>query len=209
MAEFFPEHESPASLIEARRICYGCPVFERCATWGLEHYPEIMDGVLFGYTAIERRAMWMGQIKFKDWRQTNWASRVPSSNGQQAAREREAIKRGVVAVAAAYHLYEVEDMDERAKIIAAYAAWREDQNWPTTYLQARERAERLAKGRPRTRALASLTKHLKPSCPNGHGKPPMHRVNRPDQHDIDRWSCYTCNAKVVIPVNHSLERTAS
>jgi hypothetical protein len=218
---FFPETDNLSALITARKVCVTCPVYEQCATWGLANFPHIEKGILFGYTPIERRAFWIGKLKYEDWRQTNWGSPDPQGfrrPGQvaraHAAREREARKHHVKAVEDAYNLYEIEDLEERDRVIEAYQAWQEEQNWPTTYLQARDRIDHiLSKAkergdrRPRTRALATLTRHLRPDCPDGHG--PMHRVPRRATPGQDIWDCYICHIKTTTEIDEHLEMTGT
>lgn len=216
---FFPERETLAGLYDARQACAYCPVFDQCASWGLEHYPDIPEGILFGFTSIERQAMWRGKIRFHDWRETDWSQPDPTTKRARAAREREAVRKGVKAVVDAYNLYLVEDMDERETIITAYLAWQEEQKWPTSYLQARDRLEVMAEKRrtagsprPRTQNLSTLTRHQRPECPNGHGKGPMYRRNnessRRTHPGMDRWECYTCHTKVFTEIDEHLEQTA-
>jgi hypothetical protein len=60
-------------IIEARRICATCPVFEQCACWGLAHYDSIEYGVWFGLTEQERKRIWNHKASFRDWRRY-WTS---------------------------------------------------------------------------------------------------------------------------------------
>jgi predicted RNA-binding Zn-ribbon protein involved in translation (DUF1610 family) len=55
-------------LLEAKRLCASCPVFESCARWGLAHYDLVPNGMFFGLTEHERKRIHQGKVKFQDWR---------------------------------------------------------------------------------------------------------------------------------------------
>jgi hypothetical protein len=152
---FFPKEDTVATVIEARTLCSACPVYENCASWGLANYLLIPSGILFGYRALDRFAFYSGQATYVDWRASDWrrGTRDPLAYRQRrrgvldqprASREREAYKRGVQAVVDAYHLYEIDDVAERVRIISAYQAWQEEQHWVTDYRAAQERVEHIA-----------------------------------------------------------------
>ena len=115
-----------------------CPVFEQCFSWGTEHYQDCTKGILFGCSELERQYLALNAITFVDWRFTDWEH--PVTRRRMAAKERVALNNGVPAVVDAYNIYDIEDLDERRKVIEAYQAWQNEQQYPTTYEQAAEHA---------------------------------------------------------------------
>jgi hypothetical protein len=54
---------------QARKFCRDCPVFEKCLSWGVEHYEDIPYGYMAGYSADDRRVAFNGGAKLPDWRE--------------------------------------------------------------------------------------------------------------------------------------------
>jgi hypothetical protein len=205
---FFPLQNTSKTTNRAREFCRNCPLYERCVEYWLPRYDEAPMGIFFGYTDVERRQMDAGTLSYRDWR--NDAKLV--SKKTLAALERHAANRGVKAVVDIYLIYEVDDMAERQRIIAAYEQWLTDMHIAGAHEAARMRTEywtergRLRRQREREAKRPMVLKALKegvagvrvpadlrPECPNGHGQKDMVRSRRKGR---TIWWCYICKAKV-------------
>lgn len=121
---FFPLYTNTDSVAEARDICRKCPLYERCVEYWLPRYEECEEGILFGYSAADRRHMASGLMEYRDWRND---ARVLSKK-TIAALERHANARGVKAVVDLYNIYDVETEEERQAVLDAYRDWLNEQH---------------------------------------------------------------------------------
>ena len=57
------------ALLAARKICWRCPLFEKCWDW-VSHQPfeEVQVGIYAGISEIQRNKIDCGLDKFRDWR---------------------------------------------------------------------------------------------------------------------------------------------
>jgi hypothetical protein len=183
---FFPERYVGSTIVAARSICVTCPVFAECRDWGLAHPEEIPEGILFGYTEVERRAIADGDLEYVDWRFTDWEH--PVSKRRMAALERQALQRGEPVVVNVYRLYEIDDPAERHAVIEAYQRWQAEQQCPTSFEQATAMANRAA-----ARQMKITTS--RPPCPNGCDTKHVGRYRNAANGDRV-WLCYRCRAKI-------------
>lgn len=58
----------PDTVMDARDICYECPVFEACTAWSLPRFPLIPEGVYAGLSSEQRGAIYRGERRWRDWR---------------------------------------------------------------------------------------------------------------------------------------------
>jgi hypothetical protein len=58
----------PENLAHARNLCAACPVYRQCVRYGLAHYDDIPNGIMFGLTEMQRRRISEGRDEFHDWR---------------------------------------------------------------------------------------------------------------------------------------------
>lgn len=154
---------------------------------------------MYGYTSVERNLMSIGALRYRDWRaQPVWQNSPTATHAWLWAQERKAREEGIVEVLAIDRIYEIEDPEERARIISEYQDWQEAQIWRpdvdqlTMEARAAEIEERVARTQEGARRL--LPPGLRPPCPNGHDSKNMHRERR--KGEVEVWSCYRCKAKV-------------
>jgi WhiB family redox-sensing transcriptional regulator len=179
--------ENAGDVYACRAICADCPVFDECKTYYLSHPDE--QGIAFGLTEVERRAIISGVMSFTDWRNTDWSH--PMTSRRLGALEREALRRGVPAVWAVSEgrLYEM-SMEERQEAILAYQQWRSEQLFPATYHEAVARIEKL-------NSRVAKIQSTRPACPQGCSGEHMTRI-RTNAKGEKVWRCYRCGSKVAL-----------
>lgn len=182
---FFPETYRSNEIEEARKVCTTCPVFDQCKEWGFREVKNLPEGIFFGYGPNERLLMAEGTVEFVDWRFVKTISKQ-----RMAALEREARKRGVPVVVNAQHIYEIDDPEEKRRIIADYRRWQEEQAYRCSEEDTIKAVERLAnayedKGNTRAKALPP---ELRPRCEHGHDPQYMERI-RKTASGHPQWKC--------------------
>lgn len=68
-AIFFPiPPDDRGALLEARKVCWRCPVFVDCWKWSAEHWDQVQIGTYAGVPEGERNKIDCGLARFRDWR---------------------------------------------------------------------------------------------------------------------------------------------
>lgn len=107
---FFPRQEIPSLILAARKVCFGCPVFEQCQTWVLANYEEIPVGIFAGYSTEDR---WMFDALLRDvydWQDTDWQFDITGARAKASIERYESRRR-----AKAHHATEIR---KQAKLAA-------------------------------------------------------------------------------------------